>query len=327
MDRLKVGVIGCGSMGSNHIRVYADEPGRFELVGVCDNDKERMQAAAKRFHTTAFASVEELLDLVDAVSVVVPSSLHREVGMKVAEHGVHALIEKPLALKKTEAEELTAAFAQRNLNLQVGHIERFNPAFVEMEKLIDPHKVLYVETHRYGPYSGNGRITDASVVEDLMIHDIDLVCKIMNPISITKIHANGEELYSDIDFASAMLRFGNRAHAVISVSRVSQSKERLITVHTKDSCIRADLILKTVTVSRNTSMIAEGFNNSAYRQEGEIQQIFVPIQEPLRQELLSFYNVVMNCTQCPVPGAVGVEAVSLCEEVVKKIRARPATIE
>ena len=269
MEKLKVGVIGVGTMGVNHVRNYADEPGRFDLVGVYDSDTNRAAAVAAQYHTAAFHDIDALLDAVDAVSVVVPSSLHKEIGLMVAEHGVHALIEKPLALNSVDAETLRQAFEEKGLKLQVGHIERFNPVITELEKLVDPSKVFFIETHRYGPFSGNGRITDASVVEDLMIHDIDLVCHIMQPLAVTDMSANGEALCSrNIDFATAMLKFGEHAHAVVSVSRISQSKERTITVHTEDSCISADLLLKTLTVSKNTDMIDDGVNNSTYRQDG-----------------------------------------------------------
>lgn len=323
MERLKVGVIGVGVMGVNHVRNYAEESSHFDLVGVYDNAAEHAKAVAEQFHTVAFDNIDALLDAVDAVSVVVPSSLHKEIGLQVAAHGVHALIEKPLALNSADAELLTQAFDSKGLKLQVGHIERFNPVVIELEKLVDPNKTFFVETHRYGPYSGNGRITDASVVEDLMIHDVDLVCHLMAPLGITGLSANGESLYSgNIDFASTMLKFGEHAHAVVSVSRVSQSKERSITIHTEDNCINADLLLKTLTITKNTDMIDDGLNHSTYRQDGVVQRIFVPICEPLRQELLAFYDVVVNDAVCKASGRVGTEAVRLCENIVKHIRAK-----
>ena len=327
MARLKVGVIGVGTMGINHVRNYADESGRFNLVGVYDSDAMRAERVAEQFHTVPFRSIDDLLDVVDAVSVVTPSSLHKEMGLRVAEHGVHALIEKPLALNSADAETLMRAFEDKNLKLQVGHIERFNPVVTELEKLVDPSKVFFIETHRYGPFSGNGRITDSSVVEDLMIHDIDLVCHIMCPLAITDISANGEILRSqNVDFATSMLKFGDYAHAVISVSRISQSKERTITVHTEDSCISADLLLKTLTISKNTDMVGDGVNNSTFRQDGVVQRVFVPIQEPLRQELLTFYEVVMSGAECPVSGEVGTEAVRLCERVVERIQSKKLAV-
>ena len=327
MEKLRVGVIGVGIMGVNHVRNYADEPGRFELAGVYDSDKSRAEVVAGQFHTKAFGSLDELLNAVDAVSVVVPSSLHKDIGLQVAQHGVHALIEKPLALNSADAELLAEAFQKRDLKLQVGHIERFNSVVVELKKIIDPNRVIYVETHRYGPFSGNGRITDASVVEDLMIHDVDLISHIMHPLAITDLSASGETLRSrNTDFATAMMKFGSRAHAVVSVSRVSQNKERTITVHTEDSCINADLLLKTLTVTKNTDATVDGSNNSTYRQDGVVQRIFVPIQEPLRQELLAFYEVVMNGAECPVSGEVGTEAVRLCESVVERIRSKKLAV-
>ena len=168
MRRLKVGVIGTGKMGRNHVRNYAEEIGHFELIGVYDANFQQALKVARQYNTKAYEDLSELLGQVEAVSVVVPSSLHREVGTLVAEHNVHALIEKPLALTSEDARYLTDLFESKNLKLQVGHIERFNPVISELDKILDKKTVFYIEVHRYSPFSGSGRITDTSVVEDLM---------------------------------------------------------------------------------------------------------------------------------------------------------------
>ncbi len=323
MTKLKVGVIGTGKMGRNHVRNYADEIGRFELVGVYDENNQTAKKVAQQFNTRAFKDMSELLDEVDAVSVVVPSSLHKEVGTVVAEHKVHALIEKPLALNSKDAEYLTDLFRSRELYLQVGHIERFNPVILELDKLLNKKQVFYIEAHRYSPFSGSGRITDTSVVEDLMIHDIDLVCHLMDPYKVTDIRANGERIRSDhIDFATAMLDFEDHAHAVINASRVSQGKERSIVIHTEDSFIEADLLARTLMISKNTDMIVDLSGDSSYKQDGIVQKIFVPIKEPLRQELIAFYNTIVDGEPIAVTGETGTNAVKLCEDIVGRINDR-----
>lgn len=328
MERLKVGVLGAGTMGVNHLRVYAEEASRFELVGLYDADPRRAAAAAARFHCGAFPTAETLLENVEAVSVVVPSSLHRNVGLLAAERGVHALIEKPLALNTRDATELAQAYAERKLLLQVGHIERFNPVVTELKKLVDPEQVIFIEAHRYGPFSGNGRITDASVVEDLLIHDVDLAAYLMEPLPVSGLAADGEILYSgNVDFCSAMLKFDGKAHAVISASRVSQEKERTITVHMRESCVSADLLLKTLTVSQHTDSDDGDPGDGGYRQDGVIRRIFVPMQEPLRQELLAFYDAVTGQALCAVPGETGTEAVRLCERILNQVKNKGSTSE
>ncbi len=321
MKRLKYGCIGAGSMGSNHIRNVAQEVGHFDFVGIYDLNYELACKTAEKYQTRAFSDFEEFMDSVEAVSLVVPSHLHCEMGIKVAEHGVHALIEKPLSLNSEDARRVTEAFNSRGLKLQVGHIERFNSVVQELDKIIDKKKVFYIEVHRYGPFSDNGRITDTSVVEDLMIHDIDLVCHIMEPLKITDIRANGESIKSNmIDFATCMIDFGSNAHAIINASRVSQEKERSMVIHTEDNLIYADLLNKSLTISYNTDLIVNQGNS--YKQSGVVQKIFVPIQEPLRQELISFKNAIVDDKPIEVNGEVGTRAVKICEDIMQRINNR-----
>lgn len=178
MNLLKVGVIGIGHMGRNHVRVFLEEK-RFDFVGIYDIDSKTANAVAEKYNVRAFKSIEELLENVAAVTVAVPSSLHRDVALKIAEYGVHALVEKPLAITSEDAEIIVKTFRKNNLKLAAGHIERFNPVFRELQKLVKNEDIFFIEANRYSPFSGSGRITDTSVVEDLMIHDVDLVCTLM----------------------------------------------------------------------------------------------------------------------------------------------------
>lgn len=318
MDTLKIGVIGTGNMGQNHVRNLSEER-RFSLVGIYDSNQEQAQKVASRFDTNALGTLEELLDAVDAVVVAVPSSLHKLIGLKAAEHGCHALIEKPLATNSEDARILANAFAEKGLKLAVGHIERFNPAIQELEKFLDNTRIFYIETHRFGPFSSNGRITDTSVIEDLLIHDIDLVCHLMEPFAVTAISGVGERVRTDtVDFASCTLRFNGNAHASIHASRVSQDKERTVYVHTEESCICADLLAKTLTISKNTDSVVDGMHETAYRQNGVVEKIFVPSLEPLRAELVAFYESVVLDKPIVVDGAAGIRAIEICEEVAKQ---------
>lgn len=317
-NALKVGVIGTGHMGTNHVRVLSSEK-KYDLVGVYDVDPEQAKNVAELYDTEAYESIEELLKAVEAVVIVVPSSLHKEIGLLAAEHGVHALIEKPLATNSEDAKILTEAFKSKGLKLQVGHIERFNAVVREMKKLLEGKDIFYIEAHRYSPFSGSGRISDVSVIEDLMIHDIDIVCDLMEPYEVIDIRGNGEKVRSQgIDFATCMLDFSSNAHAVINASRVSQNKERNIEVHTNDSIISADLLNKTLTITQNTEIIVEKNESETYKQDGIVQKIFVPIVEPLRAELQSFYDAIANDNKVLVDGNMALRAITICEKVAER---------
>lgn len=315
---LKVGVIGTGNMGRNHVRNLAAEK-KFELVGFYDVNKQQASETLQRYGTKAFDNMETLLDEVEAVVIAVPSSLHKEVALLAAQHDVHALVEKPLATTSEDAEMIRQAFEEKNLKLVVGHIERFNPVFAELRKLVDPEDIFYVEACRYSPYSDSGRITDTSVVEDLMIHDVDLVCALMEGKEVTSLHGRGESVRSDrTDFATCIMDFGGKAHAVVNASRVSQNKVRTITVHTAEGCICADLLAKTLEVYKSTNLTMDLTIDNYCHQEGVVQKFYVPIEEPLRAELIAFYESVVNDSPVVVDGKAGIRAIKICEQVVHR---------
>lgn len=321
MRKLRTGVIGTGHMGKNHVRIAATEP-CFDVVGIYDPDRAEAEAAAAPYGLTVFESMEELLEQVEAVTIAAPSSMHRELGLIAAEHGVHVLMEKPLATTSEDAHVLVKAFREKNLKLQVGHVERFNPVIPELDKLLKEEKVYFIEAKRYSPFNVSGRITDTGVIEDLMIHDVDLVCHLLEPARVTEIKGVGKSMRSnDVDFASCALIFDTGAYAVINASRVAQDKERTIVVHTPDSCITADLLSRTLTVRRETNLAMGGANVGTYRQNSVIEKIFVPDQEPLRGEHLSFYESVVNGAPVSVPGEFGARAIEICEEVTRQVKA------
>ena len=320
MKTLKIGVIGTGHMGKNHVRNLAEEK-RFDFVGIYDANYEQAKNVAEKYGVKAFQTMDTLLEQVEAVVVAVPSSLHKQIALQVAGYGVHALVEKPLATTSADAQEIVNAFAEKKLKLAVGHIERFNPVFRELLKLTADKSIYYVEACRYSPFSGSGRITDTSVVEDLMIHDVDLVCALMEGKELTSIHGRGESIRSgQTDFATCLMDFGGHAHAIVNASRISQNKERCIKVHTADSCIRADLLEKTLEIYKSTNLTIDLSKDNSYKQESVVQKIYVPIEEPLRAELVAFYESVVNGMPIMADGAVGVKAIEICEEVSNRAK-------
>lgn len=320
MRQLHIGVIGVGNMGRNHVRILSEEERYFHLAGVYDADCARAQKIAEQFGTTAFEEIDLLLQAVEAVVIAVPSSLHRAVGLLAAERGVHALIEKPLAMNSGEAEELCRAFATSGKKLTVGHVERFNPVYTELSKLLRHEEIIAIEARRYSPF--DGRIKDANVVEDLMIHDIDLVCNLMEGHTVVRQSSLGQAVRSKrLDFAHCALRFDNGVQASVSASRVTQGKIRELNVHTCGGFITADLLAKTLQVSRSTNMVIDEGQESSYRQESVTEKIFVPIIEPLRAELISFYDAAVNDRPVKVDGQTAARIIALCEKVTKQAEA------
>ena len=319
IKELKIGVIGVGHMGINHVRNLSEDK-RFNLIGVYDANPDQAEDVAQKYGSRAFETMEDLLNEADAVIIAVPSSLHKEVALQVADHGVHALIEKPLATTSEDAEAIVKAFKEKGLKLAVGHIERFNPVFRELRKLTEQQMVFYIEALRYSPFSGSGRITDTSVVEDLMIHDVDLVCALMGEKEPSSLHGRGETIVQGgrTDFATCLMDFDGCAHAVVNASRVSQNKERSITVHMENSCIHADLLAKTLEIYKSTNLVVDLENDNSYKPDGIIQKVYVPIEEPLRAELVAFYEAVENNAPIEANGEKAVRAIRICEEVAKR---------
>ena len=228
--KIKTGVLGVGSLGQWHARIYSEMPD-VELVGVFDADRKRAQEIAERYHTKAFRTAEELADATEALSIVVPTDKHRLVaGMAIAK-GKHVLVEKPIAATTQEAEELVHLAQQKGVILQVGHVERFNPVL----SVVNPAKAkpLYVEALRIAPYPPPRfgllpRGTEVSVILDLMIHDLEIILHLVQS-KVVDIRAVGVPILSKSeDIANVRLRFENGCVANVTASRISMEKQRKI---------------------------------------------------------------------------------------------------
>ena len=173
-----------------------------------------------------------------------------------------------------------------------------------------------MEARRYSPF--DGRIKDANVVEDLMIHDIDLVCNFMTDHQIVELSGLGQIIRSGrLDFVQSLLKFDNGVQATVSASRVTEDKIRELHIHTRDSFIKADLLAKTLQINKSTNMIIDVGQENSYKQDSVTQKIFVPIIEPLRAELLAFYNAVVNDTEVEIDGMTATHVISICEQVIQ----------
>jgi len=237
MGKLKVGVIGTGHLGKLHTKMFA-EIENCELVGIYDSNSEQAKNVSEEYKVSAANSIEELLDKVDAVSIAAITSAHYEIAIKCFDKGIHVFVEKPITATIPQAEELVKISNDKKLNLQVGHIERFNPALVSMEKyMLEPK---FIQTDRLAQFNPRG--TDVAVVLDLMIHDIDIILSLVKS-DVKDVQANGVAIVSDnLDIANARIQFENGAVANVTASRISQKKMRKMRIFQQDGYIALDFV-------------------------------------------------------------------------------------
>lgn len=240
---IQCAVVGVGYLGKFHADKYAVLP-NVEFIAVCDSDTERAQEIAYKYNVPAYNNYKELVDKVDAVSIASITPSHYEIAKFFLDNGIHVLVEKPITTSVIEAEELQKIAKKHKLVLQVGHLERFNPAFVTLKERL--YKPLFIEAARFSPFKI--RCTDVSVILDLMIHDIDLVLNMIDS-PIQNIYAYGAPVLSDkIDIATANIEFANGCIATLKASRVSMQTKRKIQVFQPDSCLTCDLNEKTIAI-------------------------------------------------------------------------------
>jgi predicted dehydrogenase len=308
--KIKVGVIGVGSLGQNHARIYASMP-EVELVGVYDVDVERGINIAGQHGTKAFSSMDELAAGIEAASVVVPTDRHRDIAGRLIEKGLHLLVEKPIAATTAEAEELVAMAQKKGVILQVGHVERFNPVFSFLEQMA--RQPRFIEAHRLAPYPPPRegmlpRGTEVSVVLDLMIHDLEIILHLVKS-PVREIRAVGVPVLSrSEDIANVRLLFENGCVANITASRISPDRMRKIRVFLEDTYVSLDYQNQSGELYRKT-------------QTG-ISREDIPIEkgEPLAIELRSFAQCVEERDRPVVSGEHAAGALKLAVEITQRIR-------
>ena len=309
--KIKVGVVGVGSLGQWHARVYSELPGA-ELAGVYDINPRRAQDIAARYKTNVFEDFNELATQVDAASIVVPADKHHQVAMQMIARGVNLLVEKPIAATTAEAEAMITAAREKKLILQVGHIERFNPVMKFLESIL--MRPRFIEAHRLTPYptpplfGGKPRGTEVSVVLDLMIHDLEIILHLVRS-PLREIHAVGVPvLSSSEDIANVRLTFENGCVANVTTSRISPESLRKIRVFQEDAYISLDYQRQTGEIYR--------------RQAGKIEKNKVPIEkgDALENELASFVDCVRRKDHPLVSGEHAAEALALAAVICKKCR-------
>ena len=313
MNKLKVGVIGVGSMGKNHVRSYAALKNICNLIGVYDVDQQLAQEIADSYGVKSFSSLDKLMEEVDAVNIATPTTTHFNIAKKALKNNLHILLEKPITDTIDQAEKLLQEASDRDLTIHVGHIERFNPAIQALPDLLQGEEIIAMDVKRMGPY--NPRIADTDVVQDLMIHDIDVVSSI-TPTSVKKVSSFGSIIKSKghIDYAVSNLLMENDIIATLTASRVTNKKVRKLSIITHESYIELDYIQKKIILTNKSA-----FKEGGFSRENELEEVFNEAEEPLKMQLSHFVNSVENETRPLINGSDGLEALKLTKEIQKQI--------
>jgi len=310
MQNLKVGVIGVGYLGKFHAEKYARME-HVDLVGVVDTNPYKAQKISDKLNTHPYFNYQDIIDKVDAVSIAVPTPDHYRISQAFLTHGVDVLIEKPMTVTLQEADELIKTAEAQGLIIQVGHLERFNPAVVALKDIIK--KPAFIESHRLSVYKD--RCADVSVVLDLMIHDIDIITNFVCS-DIKQIHAAGVSVISGYtDIANARLEFDNGCVANVTASRISRRNERKIRLFQKDAYISVDFANQEVDVIRKNGKPKTGILPGA-----EIEQIRFTQQDVLQEELTAFVKSVKQREAPEVNGSVGRNALNIALNIMEQIR-------
>lgn len=306
--KIKFGVIGAGKIGTFHTRTLSKMDG-VELVGVCDTNLERAKALAQEYSCKPFTEYSELLKNVEAVIVATPTPLHHEIGMYCLNHKIHTLLEKPIASTMEQARELVKAAQENKVLLQIGHIERFNPAVVEAFKYVKDPKFIVIK--RMGPY--DPRVSSVSVVLDLMIHDIDLLLTMLKS-DVVSIDAVGLSAFSEHeDMVNVRLKFANGCTADVTASRASFEKSRFMNLYQEDAYISVDFMNARVKIYRKKAPLVKTLD--------DVDVIFPQVEKqlPMTSEILHFIDCIKN-QKTPAPsGEKGAKALQVALDIIDKI--------
>ncbi|MDY0351777.1 MAG: Gfo/Idh/MocA family oxidoreductase [Desulfobulbaceae bacterium] len=316
MKNIRVGVIGVGYLGFFHAQKYAAMDG-VDLVGVADIDPLRAEEVALKCGTRAFTGYAKLLEEVDAVSIVVPTVSHHEVAAACLDHGVDVLVEKPITTTVEEADDLIARAEKGGRILQVGHLERFNPAVMAMKPLLT--HPLFIEAHRISIFKDRG--TDVDVVLDLMIHDIDIILSIVDA-PLTTIHTVGAPVVTPLtDIANARLIFENGCTANVTVSRISLDNIRRMRIFQPGMYLSVDFVKKEVMSIRLKRDDSSTYPVPDIRKQGFEEQ------DTLELELKDFIANVRGRAKPLVSGLEGRRALDVALQVVRQINANRVKVE
>jgi len=308
MKKIRAGVIGTGYLGQFHAEKYAGLP-NVELMGIVEKDAARGEQIARKLNTEAFTDLSHLLGKVDAVSIVVPTVLHYQIAKQFLDAGVHVLLEKPMTVTLEQADELIALATLKKVILQIGHIERFNPAVTAIQPLL--RSPAYLQAERCAPFTI--RCTDVNVVLDLMIHDLDIVTALAGSPPINVSAAGSSIITKEIDTAAARIVFASGCVADVTASRISDEKKRLLRIFDGETLYTADYqTQKAFTSRRGTGAVPEFVAN----------EISTERRDTLQEEIKEFISCIEHNTRPTVSGAEGKNALALARMITRSIENR-----
>jgi len=335
MKRLRVAVIGVGHLGKDHARILAGMP-EVELVGVADVNHEQAQHIARQYRTQAYSDYWPLLNLVEAASIVVPTTFHLAVAGEFLKRGIPLLVEKPLARSVAEAKELVDLAQANGALLQVGHIERFNPAYEELRSR--PLHPTLIRAQRLGPFTG--RSTDVGVVLDLMIHDLDLLLDLAGSM-VQSVDASGLSVFGGHeDVASARLQFANGCVAEVAASRASPTSSRQMQLWGPEGFAECDFAARKLTLVQASEQVRRHgldparldpasrarIREELFTRHMEVMSIDGKAQDQLSCELQEFVTSVRTGKSPRCSGQDGLAAISLAERILKSIKEKPRAV-
>ncbi|WP_300754335.1 Gfo/Idh/MocA family oxidoreductase [uncultured Brachyspira sp.] len=317
MDKVNISLIGVGRMGQFHLNVIS-QINHINLSGIYDADENHLNEISQKYNIKKFNSVDEAIDNADAVIIASPTTFHFEIAKKAVEKGKHVLVEKPMTETYAQALELEEIVKQKNVILQVGHVERFNGAVQELHHIIE--KPYLIEARRLAPFTP--RITDVGVVFDIMIHDLDIVTSLVKK-PVIRFSASGKRIRTkNEDIASALLEFEDETIATISASRVTQEKIRTLAISTEEAYFLLDYATQDITIHRQAASQSNiktsiGIN---YKQESIIERVFIHRDNPLKLEDEHFANCILGKDKRFVSIEDDVNTIKLTESILKEIK-------
>ena len=317
MDKVNISLIGVGRMGQFHLNVI-NQINQINLAGIYDADENHLNELSQKYNIKKISSIDEAIDNADAVIIASPTIYHFEIAKKAVEKGRHVLVEKPMTETYAQALELENIVKQKNVILQVGHVERFNGAVQELHHIIE--KPYLIEARRLAPFTP--RITDVGVVFDIMIHDLDIVTSLVKK-PIVRFSASGKRIRTkNEDIASALLEFEDETIATVSASRVTQEKIRTLAISTEEAYFILDYATQDITIHRQATSQSNiktsvGIN---YKQESIIERVFIHRDNPLKLEDEHFANCILGKDKRFVSIEDDVNTIKLTEAILKEIK-------
>ncbi|MCL2798894.1 MAG: Gfo/Idh/MocA family oxidoreductase [Endomicrobia bacterium] len=313
MNIVRTAVIGVGSLGQHHARILGGHP-KSKLEFIVDTDEKRADKIAKanKANPAVLSDYSQLIGKVDAVVISAPTQYHYQIAKPLLESGIHCLVEKPFTLKVEEAEELIEISKNKDIILQVGHVERFNPAIIAAAPYVNNPK--FIEINRLGPY--DPRTAHIGVVLDLMVHDLDMLFYLVKD-KVVSLEAHGAKVLSDTeDIAKVRLKFANGCVADVSASRITIDKYRKIRIFQPDAYISVDYAGKSVKIYKKKDNV----DKMTSLTDIKIEKPKIPSDEPLFYELDNFLNNIIEGKKPMVAGEQGRDAVELALQILKNMK-------